>query len=388
MTFVPGDVLVIPASSAGVADRWVAMNVFARTSLAMDGRALQFMGNPDVTIFKDAIFNCWEVGFFSNEEGLLADPTRIRRDVADWHPLSLNVNEFVFKLKEEFLFVDDIDAYRACFADKRTVLDRHRFGNFHQQHGQHLLLNRRLDPSKWWMDQKFNSDRTEVRRDNLYGAVQWAFLTNYFSETVKKGESILDVGCGTGIYSNFLASIGATVVGIDPSELYLSVARKCAVGDVEFRKLDVGMVGALESIGDNTADMIFMSDSLLFYFRPLSPSQRADIQVLLSDIRRILRPGGRFVTMEPHPAFFLMPWLGEPDRPFTVMTEYLHKNFGISPPMSWLVREIRKAGFGITDLREPQPAEYFKDVDSRAFHFAREFPVWQLTEMAALGRVS
>ena len=37
-----------------------------------------------------------------------------------------------------------------------------------------------------------------------------------------------------------------------------------------------------------------MSDALLFYFVPFYPGQKADIQILLAAVRRILKDGGVF----------------------------------------------------------------------------------------------
>src|SRR5205085_2448288 len=149
---------------------------------------------------------------------------------------------------------------------------------------------------------------------------------------------------------------GATVLGIDPSEEYLSVARANAVRGAHFENMKIGEAGALDQIPTASADIIFMSDALLFYFVPFYPGQNADLRVLLKDIRRILKPGGSFVSLEPHGVFYLMPWLGAIDRPFVVVTEYLKKSFGIVPPLSWLIQQVAQAGFAVTDMREIVPA--------------------------------
>jgi SAM-dependent methyltransferase len=359
------------------------MNVFARTSLGITGDVLSFLGQLNEARPTDpaTTFLCWDIEYFSNEEGLLADPTRYRRDPTQWKELRLDRNALEAKLKAHCILIDDEAAYRARFQSKRHLLDREHFGNFHQQHGQHMMLTRRTDPGQWWMSQKFTPDRRAVRSDNLYGAVQWSFLQSYFKRIIAPGSTAIDIGCGTGIHSNLMAECGAQVVGLDPSEEYLEVARTNAAPHTSFVKANIGEAGGLATIADASADLVFMSDALLFYFVPFYPGQKADMQVLLADIRRILKPGGTFVSMEPHAVFYHAPWLGAYDRPFTIVTEYLHKRFGIVPTFSWLVHALAQGGFAVKDLMEVGPADYFEAVDARAYHFSREFPVWQLLEL-------
>lgn len=383
MTFVPKDVVLLPESTATRPNRWVAMNVFARTALGVDDKIVRFLGELPEVSGESGPFRCWEIQRYSNEDGLLADPSRFQRDVANWSELTLDRDALLAKLKAHFIVVDDDVAYRGRFRAKRNVLDNDHFGNFHQQHGQHMMLMRRTNPAQWWMDQKLSPDRLTVRRDTLYGAVQAHFLEQYFAARINPAMSVIDLGCGTGIYSNLMARQGAKVLGIDPSEEYLSVARSNAADGTTFARMAIGEPGGLDSVATASADMIFMSDALLFYFVPLFPGQKADIKLLLAEIRRVLKPGGIFVSMEPHAMFYLAPWLGEVDRPFTVITEYMHKWFGTVPSLSWWFRQFSDAGFAVADLQEITPAGYFADVDSRGYHFANEFPLWHVMELIA-----
>ena len=386
MTFVPKDVVFLPESTARYPDRWVAMNVFARTSLGLSGEIFRLLGQieSDPAAGGEGPFRCWQIEYFSNEVGLLADPSRFRRNVEDWQELSLTRSELLAELRKHCIIVDDGMAYRERFRPKRHLLDRVHFGNFHQQHGQHMALEKRQDAVGWWMRQKFAEDQLSVRPDTLYGAIQNKFLEQYTEERIGAGMAVVDLGCGTGVYSNLMASRGADVLGIDPSEEYLAVARSNAVPGARFENMKIGEAGALDKIPTASADIVFMSDALLFYFVPFYPGQSADIQILLSDIRRILKPGGAFVSLEPHGAFYLMPWLGAVDRPFVIVTEYLNKSFGIVPSLSWLIRQVTQTGFAVTDMREIVPAAYFEEVDPRGYHFASEFPLWHLLEFRLL----
>jgi ubiquinone/menaquinone biosynthesis C-methylase UbiE len=68
---------------------------------------------------------------------------------------------------------------------------------------------------------------------------------------------IVDVGCGTGRFSDPLADrFAAKVIGIDPSQTMLAVARtKCATAHVEFRLAPAERL----PLPDRSADLVFMS---------------------------------------------------------------------------------------------------------------------------------
>lgn len=382
MTRVPGDVIVV-AQAGG---RWLVHNVFAHTSLVVDTAALGVAAAPDdLAAFGDRRFEVWEVERFTNEDGLLADPTRFVREPEAWPEAEpLTAAELVDRLRRHLLLVDDESAYRARFAAKRDLYDGEHIGNFHQQLGEHLLLRRREDPGAWWVRQKFTEDMRGVR-DNLYGAVQARFLERYFPEIVEAGDVVVDVGSGTGFYSCMIAAAGARVIGVDPSEAYVELAREHAAEaghDATFTVAPVSQPGALDFIDDASADLVFMSDALLFYFVPAAPDQVADISVLLADVRRILKPGGRFVSMEPHAIFWLAPWLGDEDRPFTLLTEYLDKTLGVTPSISQLIEAYTSNGFAVTRMHELVPEAAHEQRAPREFHFGRQFPLWHVFELA------
>ncbi|MGA2207330.1 MAG: methyltransferase domain-containing protein [Terracidiphilus sp.] len=94
------------------------------------------------------------------------------------------------------------------------------------------------------------------------------------------GERILDLGCGDGQLTQRIAATGASVVGIDASPEMVAAARARGV------KADKGPAEMLP-YPNHTFDAVF-SNAVLHWVR--------DQDEMLTQVRRVLRPGGRFVA--------------------------------------------------------------------------------------------
>lgn len=383
------DVIVLPECAPGYPDRWLLMNVFSRTCLGAGGSLVEVLGNVDGKTLEELRewhdsrpLTIWEIEFFSHSQGLLADPTRFVRKPDQWgEGQSVSLEEGIKKLQEHFIITNDEAAYQKRFQPKKSLLDRERFGNYHQQLGQFLLLKQRVKPAEWWVKQKFSDDGSNVREDSLYGAVQDHFLRSYFPKKLSSAHRVLDVGCGTGYYSRLMAETGADVLGIDPCEEYILSAGNPPRANLRFERRDIGVSDALNGIPDESMDFVFMCDALLFYFVPVVAEDKPDIRALTADLRRVLKPDGIFVSVEPHSAFYLAPWFGSETRPFTVISEYARRGFGITPPLGKLIQTLNREGFWVSSFEELFPDSGFEKIDPRAYHFACEFPVWHLMEM-------
>ena len=122
-------------------------------------------------------------------------------------------------------------------------------------------------------------------------------------ESLVNGESIstiLDLGCGTGRFSEGLASrFGARVVGVDPSEKMLDQARRKRQGNIYYQR------GTAEAIPlmDDAVDMIFMSMSFHHFHDPQGAAR---------ECRRVLRADGGVVvrtgTRERIPSYPYVPF--------------------------------------------------------------------------------
>ena len=107
----------------------------------------------------------------------------------------------------------------------------------------------------------------------------------------RPGERILDLGCGTGHLTAQIAEAGAEVIGIDASAAMIDEARRQFAGRPQLR-FDVAdartFADAAELAGEiGRFDAVF-SNAVLHWVRPPEDAVR--------NIRRALRPGGRFVA--------------------------------------------------------------------------------------------
>jgi ubiquinone/menaquinone biosynthesis C-methylase UbiE len=101
-----------------------------------------------------------------------------------------------------------------------------------------------------------------------------------------EGQTLLDVGCGTGSLVALVRSLnpGVQVTGIDPDPKALERARRKAVRAGVSIRLDQGFADALP-YPDGSFDRVLSS----FMFHHVPPAERPR---MLGEARRILKPGG------------------------------------------------------------------------------------------------
>jgi len=108
------------------------------------------------------------------------------------------------------------------------------------------------------------------------------------------GHRVLDAGCGSGALGAALRDRGATVTGFDASASMVELARQRLGADADLHVADLG--GPLPS-DDNTFDDVVASLVLHYLEDWVAP---------LTELRRVLRPGGRVVLSVNHPNAYLV----------------------------------------------------------------------------------
>ena len=383
--YIPSD-LIIQLNNNG---KWIIYNVFTRNTVAVTDETLKLLKNinekkTENEIIRDNIntkFLVWDIEIFSNYDGLFADPTRIIRDNNEWpESKSLEIKKIIKFLIKKNIIIEDKKKYYEIFNLKISLLDNQHQGNFHQQSGRHLLIEKRVDPAEWWVNQKFTKDFKHIK-ENPYKYIQENFLKSFFKKKFNEKHKIIDIGCGVGLYTKMMGQNGAQVLGIDPNKKYIEFAKKNKENNIDFKISEIGKNGDLDWIDSNSVDFMFMSDALLFYFVSPNPKQKYEIHNLLSSIKRILKKNGRLFSLEPHGLFFLRPWFGEIENPFTIITEYNKKKFDITPNLSKIIKSFLDGGYLIRDLKELYGNKEIKIEDKRAESFTKEFPIWWFFEL-------
>jgi SAM-dependent methyltransferase len=124
-------------------------------------------------------------------------------------------------------------------------------------------------------------------------------LPQYLAIAAELGaRSVLDVGCGTGVFACMLADRGFEVVGLDPAAASLDVARtKAGANRVRW------VCGDVASLPDLDVDLATMTANTSNVF--LSGQEWS---ATLAGVHAALRPGGHLVFESIDPAG--QPWLG------------------------------------------------------------------------------
>lgn len=150
-------------------------------------------------------------------------------------------------------------------------------------------------------------------------------------ELLPSGSYVLDVGCGTGLFSAYLLRAGMNVLGIDTSEGMLSIARR-ENPDGVFRQQDLADIATMEErFGAICATAVLLH-------RP-----RAELRPILRSFRARLQPGGYlFVALKEK----------RPDRPEEGMVVEDHLGERIERFFSFFTQEeveeaFREEGFSV-----------------------------------------
>ena len=109
---------------------------------------------------------------------------------------------------------------------------------------------------------------------------------------IKQGDSVLDVGCGTGEVTLLAKTraISGSVYGIDPAPEMISVARSKAAR----KKLDIDFrVGVIEALPFRDSSIDVVTSSLMMHHLPEDLKVRG-----LAEIYRVLKPGGRLLIAD------------------------------------------------------------------------------------------
>ena len=212
------------------------------------------------------------------------------------------------------------------------------------------------------------------------------------------GKAVLCMGCGAGEECGYIAKRGAgRVVGIDLS-LKLVEKAKERIKDCEFLVMDMEKL----NFPDNGFDMVFCSMAMHYL---------KDWKEVLSEVFRVLKPGGKFIFSVLHPiklsseikreeelgkTSFLLGYSNDKKSgEFHIYGDYLGANKVIdcfsggkliiafySRSMSTIFREIQKSDFRLMEFLEPTAISETKKVNLVYWQIRQKIPLFVILKLA------
>lgn len=114
---------------------------------------------------------------------------------------------------------------------------------------------------------------------------------------MQPGETVLEIACGNGVFARHLARAGIRVLATDFSASMVehARARSTQYSDlIEYRQVDGTSEEQIVALGEQRFDAAVCNMAIM---------DMAEIEPLMRGIRRVIRPGGRFVFSLCHPCF-------------------------------------------------------------------------------------
>jgi SAM-dependent methyltransferase len=176
------------------------------------------------------------------------------------------------------------------------------------------------------------------------------------------GKRVLDAGCGSGVYSEWLLGRGAEVVALDASPRMVALAKERTGGRAKVRVADVG--APLDFLDSASFDIV-LSPLMLEYIR--------DWRAAFAEFHRVLVSGGHLVVSITHP-FFDFAYFKSGSYFETELVSSEWSGFGRRIRMPSYRRSLEEtlnpfgeSGFLIQYVVEPRPTEEFKAADPRHY---------------------
>lgn len=199
-------------------------------------------------------------------------------------------------------------------------------------------------------------------------------------------KNVLDLGCGEGGYSRLLAKKGAKVIGVDASNTLISAAKELSMNmDIAYY---VKSACDLKGIEDNTFDIVISAMCLMAI---------EDFENALTEIYRVLKPGGTVVISILHPCFSGQNtgWIYDNELSEFIVDSYHDEcsyQEGLSKqldkPVSFWHRTLSNTinpmlclGFKLSGLYEPKPGSHLVSEFPRLNHLLR-VPMFMIIELS------
>jgi 2-polyprenyl-3-methyl-5-hydroxy-6-metoxy-1,4-benzoquinol methylase len=139
---------------------------------------------------------------------------------------------------------------------------------------------------KYYIEAKKIKEKPELY-EGIEESCSWILKENYlfdFLEKLGKGNKILDIGCGNGIFLDRLKKQGfGNIAGADLANYLKDKSHKHIIADINVEKLPI------EESSYDVITALQVLEHLENYF------------LILQEAARVLKPGGYFIFSVPHP---------------------------------------------------------------------------------------
>ena len=123
--------------------------------------------------------------------------------------------------------------------------------------------------------------------NRFLAGLQWDAVTRVLKSRRIEGTRALDVGCGFGRWTRWLAQQGAKPIGVDPTEGMLEAARRASPESIDYRKMSATKL----DFPDDHFDLV----TCITVVQHLEPREQ---EAAIAELARVLRPGGHAVLLD------------------------------------------------------------------------------------------
>lgn len=231
--------------------------------------------------------------------------------------------------------------------------------------------------------------------DSYSYTIEWPCIQKLLPEI--RGKSVLDVGCGTGIFTFLLEQYyPANIVGIDFSDGMLNIAE----AKKKERRSHVKFIqGDAEYLSD------YFEEPFDFVFSSTTTHYIQDLKRLLESIGSVLKPEGICILSVIHPVYsaqypiehdnafptddewvvryldrsrraYIQPWIEYNDDFENRLSKSYHHTFGD------YINAVVMAGLKIQEIREPAPPEHWKRSQFGRYDNYIETPTFMIMKLS------
>lgn len=194
--------------------------------------------------------------------------------------------------------------------------------------------------------------------ENLHQSeLEFPATTGLLESVDLAGRRLLDAGCGSGVYTDWLLDHGAEVVATDVSEAMLEQTEALVGDDAEIHQADLRE--PLTFAEDGAFGGVVCAQVL---------DHVADIEDPLDEFARVLSPDGFLVLSVRHPLRNAI----EYDDWRYFGTERRVEDWGVDMPhyprpLAAIVNPLLTAGFQLETIEEPSPTQTFRERDPEEY---------------------